>query len=212
MKKVTCLLIALLSLGFSGGLFAADEGNTASDYLYNGITYMSMQADDGEWMDTVWALEVESASNNLFDLVVSPTPKRISIKALTDFKSDEWIQVWNRKLRALDMSSGLEQGEYAKSFAAVMQYLPEQLNANDQFSIESISRSEIKLSINGEELATFEADSQFSFWMSAWMSAPNAGIYADGNMLAQGNIDSYLLELLEDEVPSLDPSMIVSAY
>lgn len=212
MKKLTNTITICLTALFSGSLIAADQTNSSPEYLYNGITYMSMQSNDGSWMDTVWALEVEDTSHNLFDLVVSPAPKRMSIKVLTTFESKEWVKVWNTKLQALDLNSGLEQGDYAKSFMAVTEYLPEILNADDQFSIEVNADKALKLIVNGEELVTLDSANHFNFWMSAWMSAPRAGIYADGNMLAGGNIDSYLVDLLGSEAPSLDPSLVSAVF
>lgn len=212
MKVFGSLLSFCLISGLAGGLNAAEEQNVLPDYQYGGITYMSMQADDGSWMDTVWALEVEDVTSNLFDLIVSPTPKRISVKVLTDFDSAEWVAIWNRKLQAVDINKGLEQAEYAKSFSVVTDYLPETLSVDDQFTIESAGNSQLIVSLNGQELVTIDSDNTFSFWMSAWMSAAKAGIYADGSMLAQGNIDSYLVDLLDGEVPSLDPSLISSVF
>ena len=212
MKVTRGLLLFVLTNMFVGGLSVTDEENVMPEYQYNGVTYMSMQADDGSMMDTVWALEVETASSSLFDLVVSPVPKRISVKALTEFDSREWIAVWNRKLQALDMNKGLKQAKYAESFSVVTDYLPETLGVGDQFSIESIAGSQMTLSLNGQKLATIDSDNAFNFWMSTWISAEHAGVYADGSMLAEGDIESYLVDLLADEAPSLNPSLISSVF
>lgn len=211
MKTYSSLLAAILvtGFGFAASAFATTEEQ--GDYIYNGVTFMSMQASDGDWMDTVWALEVHSSSNNLFDLVVSPTPKRISVRVLTDIDSNEWVEVWNRKLQALDLNSGLEQGEYAKSFKTITQYLPKQLRSDDQFALEN-KGAKLEISLNGDVLATIDSDKHFSFWMSAWMSASNAGIYADGSMLANGKVDSYLLDLIDGEAPVLDPTLLSAVF
>lgn len=212
MMKLISLFTVLTLSGFSAGSIAVEEQESALDYQYNGITYMSMQADDGTWMDTVWALEVTAPSNNLFNLVVAPTPKRISVKMLTSFDTQDWIDVWNRKLQAMDLNSGLEQGDYAKSFAAITEKLPQRLEAEDQFSIEIDIDRQISLILNGEERATLDAGNNFNFWMTAWISASKAGIYADGSMLAGGDIDSYLVDLLDGDVPSLDPTLVSAAF
>ena len=212
MKILKTLLAVCLITSFSGGVHSAEENLGLADYKYNGITYMSMQADNGSWMDTVWALEVEDVTSNLFDLIVSPTPKRISVKVLTEFDSAEWIAIWNRKLQAVDINNGLAQAEYTKSFAVVTDYLPEVLSENDQFSIESVGETGLTISFNGEKIVTIKSDHTLSFWMSAWISAPNAGIYADGSMLAQGDIDTYLIDLQEGVIPALDPSLVSAAF
>lgn len=212
MKTLTTLIAIFAIAIFAAKTQASEEVEASEEFLYNGITYMSMQSDDEEWMDTVWALEVTDASNNLFDLVVRPMPKRISVKALTSFDTREWVAVWNRKLQAMDLNSGLEQGEYAKSFAAITEKLPERLEVEDKFSIEADTENRIILSLNGERIAIVEAANNFNFWMTAWMSASKAGIYADGSMLAGGNIDSYLVDLLDGEVPMLDPTLLTAAY
>lgn len=206
------ILIAQLSIASDLSANEVDSVHVDSNnnYLYNGITYMSMQAEDMTWMDTVWSLELESLSNNLFDLVLSPAPKRINIKVLSSFRSEDWVAQWNNKLIVSDRVSGLEQGEYASKFMALVQYLPETLQENDHFSIEAIGDA-VRLSINDEVLATVADNNQFGFWMSAWMSASKIGIYADGDMLANGNIESYLVELLEDDAPSLEPSLIAAS-
>jgi len=212
MKVFGSLILFFAASGLTSVLNAADEQNLLPEYQYNGITYMSMQADDGSLMDTVWALEVEATSGSLFDLVVSPSPQRISVKALTEFDSKEWIAIWNRKLQAVDMNKGLEHAKYAKSFSVVTDYLPKMLSVGDQFSIESTVDSEMTVSLNGQKLATIGSKNTFNFWMSAWISAAQVGIYADGSMLAEGDIDSYLIDLLIDEAPSLDPSLISSTF
>ena len=212
MKVFGSLLTFVLISSLAAGLNAADQEKALPDYQYGGITYMSMQADDGSWMDTVWALEVEDVDSDLFDLVAKPTSKRISIKVLTEFKSSEWVAIWDRKLQALNINNGLAQSDFGKSFAMVTEYLPEVLNENDQFGIESDGTTGLTISFNGEKIAALESESAIGFWMSVWISASDAGIYADGIMLAQGNIDEYLIDLQEGTVPSLNPTLISAAF
>ena len=208
-KYATHCLIAFFAALLSQFVFAnsvveTDEVETDETEAYtpNGISYMSMQADNGSWMDTVWLLEVEEASGSLFDVVVSPTRKRISVKVLTDIDSQEWISIWNRKLAALNLNNGLQQGQHAKAFSQVMQYLPQQLAPNDVFSIESDGMTAIRFLLNDEVLTRMETSSQFSFWLSAWTSASSAGIYVDGSMLAKGSIEPYLAKLFAEKASS----------
>lgn len=214
MKWTILITVLFAQISFAGDRSVSTEEDTRVDssgnYLFNGVTYMSMQAEDATWMDTVWSLEVESLSNNLFDLVLSPAPKRISVKALSSFRTEDWVKQWNNKLVTSDKVSGLEQGEYSSKFMALMQYMPDVLEENDRFSIEAHGES-ISLSVNDSVVATVSDANQFSFWMSAWMSASKIGIYADGDMLANGQIESYLADLLEDGVPSLEPSLFAGS-